>query len=270
MLAVEVAAGSALAITGAFRTVWPPSVAVRAGAAPRLAAGAARWPVPVAAGRAAAGARAARTAARAPGSAGASATPGAVAVTAAAVPGGPAGSPSGAASSPSPPAARASATAATARTPAPVTRVAALRRAVVSGHCHRPPERFIHTKIRGPLPGTGGGPLMVRGGVLLSHEASLAVPSALKGLTSGFGMGPGVSPSLWPPGTVWNCAAGGAGRVPGTAQWTHSKSKMCVVPSPRPVSTGQLHPLRGFHFRPINPVVWLGALPTRWWWQASS
>jgi hypothetical protein len=29
----------------------------------------------------------------------------------------------------------------------------------------------------------------------------------------------------------------------------------------RPVSTGQLHPLRGFHFRPINPVVWLGALP---------
>jgi hypothetical protein len=39
----------------------------------------------------------------------------------------------------------------------------------------------------------------VCGGVLLSHEASLAVPSALEGLTSGFGMGPGVSPSLWPP-----------------------------------------------------------------------
>ena len=34
------------------------------------------------------------------------------------------------------------------------------------------------------------------GGVLLSREASLAVPSALKSLTSGFGMGPGVSPSL--------------------------------------------------------------------------
>ena len=47
---------------------------------------------------------------------------------------------------------------------------------------------------------------MVRGGVLLSHEASLAVPSALEGLTSGFGMGAGVSPSLWPPqrcGVVW-------------------------------------------------------------------
>jgi hypothetical protein len=103
---------------------------------------------------------------------------------------------------------------------------------------------------------------MVRGGVLLSHEASLAVPSALEGLTSGFGMGPGVSPSLWPPqlcGDVWPWC----GRVSGTAQWTRSIAVGVVVPSPRPVSTGQLHPLRGFHFRPINPVVWLGALPTR-------
>jgi hypothetical protein len=37
------------------------------------------------------------------------------------------------------------------------------------------------------------------GGVLLSHILSGAVPSALAGLTSGFGMGPGVSLSLWPP-----------------------------------------------------------------------
>ena len=50
--------------------------------------------------------------------------------------------------------------------------------------------------------------MVCSGGVLLSREASLAVPSALKGLTSGFGMGPGVSPSLWPPGTVWGCGAG--------------------------------------------------------------
>jgi hypothetical protein len=34
---------------------------------------------------------------------------------------------------------------------------------------------------------------VVFGGVLLSHTVSGAVPSALKGLTSGFGMGPGVS-----------------------------------------------------------------------------
>jgi hypothetical protein len=103
---------------------------------------------------------------------------------------------------------------------------------------------------------------MVCGGVLLSHEASLAVPSALEGLTSGFGMGPGVSPSLWPPQRCGVVRL--AGRFSGTAQWTRSISclQKCV-PSPRPVSTGQLHPLRGFHFRPINPVVWLGALPGR-------
>ena len=37
------------------------------------------------------------------------------------------------------------------------------------------------------------------GNVLLSHTASHAVPSALKGLTSVFEMGTGVSPSLWSP-----------------------------------------------------------------------
>src|SRR5215475_3257263 len=64
--------------------------------------------------------------------------------------------------------------------------------------------------------------------------------------------------------------AGGAGRVPGTAQWTRGPARwgagvlsVGCVPSPRPVSTGQLRPLRGLHFRPINPVVWLGALPPR-------
>jgi len=34
------------------------------------------------------------------------------------------------------------------------------------------------------------------GGVLLSHRLTPAVPSAQMGLTSGFGMEPGVSPSL--------------------------------------------------------------------------
>jgi hypothetical protein len=42
-----------------------------------------------------------------------------------------------------------------------------------------------------------------------------------------------------------------------------------VVASPRPISTGQLHTLRCFHFRPINPVVWLGAL-THEGWETSS
>src|SRR5438309_2657678 len=40
---------------------------------------------------------------------------------------------------------------------------------------------------------------VLSGGVLLSHTVPRAVPSALKGLASGFGMEPGVSLSLWPP-----------------------------------------------------------------------
>ena len=50
---------------------------------------------------------------------------------------------------------------------------------------------------------TSGGPglkgVFVYGGVLLSRTVSREVPSALRGLASGFGMGPGVSPSLLPP-----------------------------------------------------------------------
>ena len=47
-------------------------------------------------------------------------------------------------------------------------------------------------------------------------------------------------------------------RNSGTPQWTRSVT--CEA-SPRPISTGQLHTLLCFHFRPINPVIWLGALP---------
>ena len=42
----------------------------------------------------------------------------------------------------------------------------------------------------------GVGVVGCSGGVLLSHDLSVAVPSALEGLASGFGMGPGVSPPL--------------------------------------------------------------------------
>jgi hypothetical protein len=60
------------------------------------------------------------------------------------------------------------------------------------------------------------------GGVLLSREASLAVPSALRGLTSGFGMGPGVSPSLWPPQLYGNI---GLGWFPAVFREPHSERK---------------------------------------------
>ena len=62
-------------------------------------------------------------------------------------------------------------------------------------------ETPVHTMGKGP-PGCVVGALvvwLVFGGVLLSHTLAGAVPSALEGLASGFGMGPGVSPPLWPP-----------------------------------------------------------------------
>ena len=66
------------------------------------------------------------------------------------------------------------------------------------------------------------------GDVLLSHDLPVAVPSALKGLTSGFGMEPGISPSLWPPklyGVISLGALTGS-QVPdrnsGTTQWTRN------------------------------------------------
>src|ERR1035441_6054381 len=106
------------------------------------------------------------------------------------------------------------------------------------------------------------------GGVLLSHAVPRAVPSALKSLTSGFGMEPGVSPSPWPPklyGDVRSAPRArhksppghGTDRTSGTAQWTRKHNK-CRSQATRPISTGQLHALRRFHLRPINPVVYWG------------
>ena len=51
------------------------------------------------------------------------------------------------------------------------------------------------------------------GGALLSHRVAPAVPSALAGLTSGFGMGPGVPRPPWPPAPGGRCGAGCVRRV---------------------------------------------------------
>jgi hypothetical protein len=45
--------------------------------------------------------------------------------------------------------------------------------------------------------------IIILGNVLLSHTVASAVPSGLKGLTSVFGMGTGVSPSLQSPKRPW-------------------------------------------------------------------
>ena len=51
------------------------------------------------------------------------------------------------------------------------------------------------------------------GGALVSHRVAPAVPSALAGLTSGFGMGPGVPRPPWPPAPGGRCGAGCVRRV---------------------------------------------------------
>lgn len=128
------------------------------------------------------------------------------------------------------------------------------------------------------------------GGVLLFRSLVGAVPLALGGLASGFGMGPGVSPPAVAAGTVvglW-CAAPG-GRPPlGGVGWVGSGLRSgrgwsgsppaparsgagagawaCgwVCGSCRPISTGRLSPLPGLHLRPIDPVVHWGPSTTPW------
>jgi hypothetical protein len=68
--------------------------------------------------------------------------------------------------------------------------------------------------------------------------------------------------------TLWRCRSR-IDRTSGTAQWTRTRSPTSrqgeFVASPRPISTGQLHALPHFHFRPINPMVYSGALLHKGW-----
>ncbi len=114
------------------------------------------------------------------------------------------------------------------------------------------------------------------GGVLLSHRVSPAVPWALAGLASGFGMGPGVSPPPWPPHIYSGPRVGGFPAAPaprggwgwgvrepdsGCVAWVAGPGAPGVfVPagggvSPRPISTGPLNSLPSVHVRPIDPMV---------------
>jgi hypothetical protein len=68
-------------------------------------------------------------------------------------------------------------------------------------------KKDIFTQSQQKRPIISDGPLipafaeinLILGNVLLSHTVTHAVPSALKGLTSVFGMGTGVSPPPWSP-----------------------------------------------------------------------
>jgi hypothetical protein len=97
-----------------------------------------------------------------------------------------------------------------------------------------------------------------------------AVPLALAGLTSGFGMGPGVAPPLWRPSRCVHrvrlgpcVGVGGGWWVARVSASTRCVAGVCVVcawcvSSPRPISTSRLRRLPDFHVWPINPVVCWG------------
>ena len=119
------------------------------------------------------------------------------------------------------------------------------------------------------------------GGVLLSHDLAIAVPSALKGLTSGFGMGPGVSRFAMAAVTLSTLTnqlggllvgiclvdANSSSRIELSVVFVFARGRTftCVVlygvgTSPRPISTGRLG-IAAVHLRPINPVVYWGPYP---------
>ena len=86
------------------------------------------------------------------------------------------------------------------------------------------------------------------GNDLLSQRAAPLVPSALAGLTAGFGMGPGVPPPLLSPRDFSSLYS-----FVSTEQVENSKFSTPRV-KPSTVSTGQLNTLLCLHLPPIKPV----------------
>src|SRR5712692_9290545 len=100
------------------------------------------------------------------------------------------------------------------------------------------------------------------GGVLLSREIALRVPSALAGLTSLFGMGRGVSPPPWPPNFGRFLPVPDFSRLR-RAQSAHPQNSIAAFVSsksrPRAISTGPLNTLLCVHVPPIDVVVFHGS-----------
>ena len=94
-----------------------------------------------------------------------------------------------------------------------------------------------------------------------------AVPSALGGLTSGFGMGPGVPPPPWSLTNEGHSVVRGRASpgALGAAQRSESSTEGRPTATPesrgrraRPISTARLSASRRLHLLPINQVVYLG------------
>ena len=112
------------------------------------------------------------------------------------------------------------------------------------------------------------------GGVLLFRSLVGAVPLALGGLASGFGMVPGVSLPRCGRRDGGGLVRGWAGPPCCGGGWVGSglrsgRGWWCVLGgvcgSCWPISTGWLSPLPGVHLRPIYPVVCWGPSATPCW-----
>ena len=94
-------------------------------------------------------------------------------------------------------------------------------------------------------------PIKIRSGSdLLSHKATLAIPSALEDLTAVFDMGTGVTPPQLPPENFF--------------QLHFQNCTMLIIiylsrSNPRSISTSQLKTLLSLHLWPIYLVVFQGS-----------
>ena len=105
-------------------------------------------------------------------------------------------------------------------------------------------------KTRKPRCRSGSGVSLNKGGgVQLSHPVSRAVPSALEGLTSLFGMGRGVTPPPKPPHNKMTTDTR-RGKSTGTTPWI-----ILTDQASRLISTGRLKHLRALHLPPIDVVI---------------
>ncbi len=99
-------------------------------------------------------------------------------------------------------------------------------------------------------------PKKVAGSDLLSQGVPAQVPSALRGLTAGFGMGPGVSPSLKPPAIRDLAHESSAGRSSALKRLSTSYEDMDQAS--RTISTARLRRSHALHLPPIYAVVSCG------------
>ena len=105
------------------------------------------------------------------------------------------------------------------------------------------PNKSLHSYRAKPETTSTSGFGINPGSDLLSHTVTRAVPSAVEGLTTVFGMGTGVTPLLSPPGNG-RPSRRSATSVKERTQPTHTVALRDNPPSPKPCAKGGLNTLQ--------------------------